>query len=432
MLDLCLKNCKIVPENKEFSIGVDAGKIVSIKSGSINAEKTIDIGGNVLLPGLIDAHVHMRDPGFTYKEDFRTGTLSAAAGGFTTILDMPNNMPPTNTVDAYMDKMRIAKKKSIVDFGFHAGVDNLDHITELAKLNPASFKIFMDLLDDDLLMNTFSEISDLPGNNGFNTIISLHAEDREIVNRYTQLKKSKKTLNPSVYANARPPLAEEIAVAKAILMAKEFNLRIHICHASTKKSLNLIKRAKVEGINITSEVTPHHLFLDTKYLEKFGNLAKTNPPLRDIADKINLIDLYKIDIVGTDHAPHTLAEKEKNVWDAPPGIPGLETALPIILTQINRGKISFENLKRLLCENPADLFKLRNKGFIKEGMDADFVVVDMKKEGIIKPENFHSKAHYSPFKGQKVQGIPIMTILRGQVIMDEGEVYDSQGKFVYR
>ncbi len=431
MLDLCLKNCKIVPENRECSVGIDGGKIISIKSGPIMAEKTIDIAGNVLLPGLIDAHVHMRDPGFTYKENFKTGTASAAAGGFTTILDMPNNKPATNTVEAYMDKMKIAGKNSIIDFGFHAGADNPDEIGEIARLKPASFKIFMDLMDDDQLTNIFSEVSDLPEINGFKSIISLHAEDREIVNRYTQMKKSEQGLKPSIYANARPPLAEEIAVSKAILMAKEFNSKIHICHASTKKSLNLIKRAKVDGCNITAEVTPHHLFLDASSFEKFGTLAKTNPPLRNMEDKINLIDLYKVDIIGTDHAPHTLAEKEENVWNAPPGIPGLETALPIILTQVNRGKISFENVKRLLCETPAQIFNLKNKGFIQRGMDADFVVVDMSINSIINPENFHSKAHYSPFEGQKVQGMPIMTILRGDVVMNDGEVLQSHGKFVY-
>ena len=431
MLDLCLSNCNIVPENLERSIGVNNGKIVSIKSSPIDAVKTIDLGGNIILPGLIDAHVHMRDPGFIYKEDFITGTAAAAAGGFTTVLDMPNTKPPTNTVKAFRDKIKIAESKCLVDFGLHAGADQPDQITGLAALKPASFKIFMDLFDDDSLMNFFAEISNLPEIDGFKSIVSLHAEDMEIVNRYTQMKKSEENLNPLTYADARPPLAEEVAVSKAILMAKEFDLKIHICHASTKKSLNLIKRAKVDGCNISSELTPHHLFLDSSYFNQFGNFAKTNPPLRSGDNKINLIDLYKADIIGTDHAPHTIAEKEENIWNAPPGIPGLETALPLILTQINRGKISFGELKRLLCENPAEIFNLKNKGYIKEGMDADFVVVDMDREGIINPENFYSKAHYSPFEGQKVHGIPIMTILRGNIVMDDGEVFENTGEYVY-
>ena len=431
MLDLCLKNCKITSENSKCSVGVDDGKIVSIKRIPMNAEKTIDIDGNTILPGLIDAHVHMRDPGFTYKEDFRTGTAAAAAGGFTTILDMPNNIPPTNNVRAFNDKIKIAEAKSLVDFGFHAGADNPDQIEELVKLKPVSFKIFMDLFDDDYLMNMFGEISKLQEITGSKTIVSLHAEDMEIVKRYTELKKSEENLYPSMYADARPPLAEEVAVSKALLMAKEFDLKIHICHASTKKSLNLINRAKIDGCDVTSEVTPHHLFLDSSYLEKFGNIAKTNPPLRNLANKVNFLDLYKVDIIGTDHAPHTISEKEENIWNAPPGIPGLETVLPLILTEVNRGNLSFEDVKRLLCENPAEIFKLKNKGFIKEGMDADFVVVDMKREDIINPEHFHSKAHYSPFEGYKVQGLPVMTILGGKVVMDEGDVIETRGKLVH-
>lgn len=430
MLDLCLANCKIVPSNQLCCIGILDGKISTIKKTPMKADQTININGMVVLPGLIDVHVHLRDPGFTYKENFRTGTSAAAAGGFTTVLDMPNTKPPTNTVQAFKSKKKIGESKSIVDFGLHAGVDNVQEIRKIASLNPASFKVFMDLHDDEFLMNIFTEIADLDQQNGKNHVVSLHAEDREIVRRYTQMKQSENNLDPIIYADARPPLAEDVSVSKAILIAKEFNLNLHICHASTKKALNLIKNAKDEGYNISSEITPHHLFLDSSYLEKFGNFAKTNPPLRSLSKKVSLTDLNKTDLIGTDHAPHTISEKEKNVWKAPPGIPGLETALPLLLTEINRGNFSFNELLRLLCETPAKIFNLSNKGFIKQGMDADFVVVDMKKGCIINPEKFHSKAHYSPFEGFKVKGLPIMTILRGSVVMDNGEIFKNNGKFV--
>lgn len=430
MLDLCLSNCKIVPENREFNIGVDDGKIVAVKRQPIPADKTIDLKGNMILPGLIDAHVHMRDPGFTYKEDFNTGTVAAAAGGFTTVLDMPNNYPPTNTVKTFEEKMRIAELKSAVDFGLHAGAEDVDEIKKIAELKPASFKIFMDIYDDDDLMSMFVELSEVESED-HETIVSLHAEDREIVTRYTQMKKLEENLRPIAYSDARPPLAEEIAVSKAILIARELDLKVHICHATTKKSLKLITKAKIDGCDITSEITPHHLLLNSNYFEKFGTLAKTNPPLRSVKDKIKFVDLFNADIIGTDHAPHTLKEKEEDLWHAPPGIPGLETALPLLLTRINRGEMYFADLLRLLCENPAKIFNLKNKGFIKEGMDADFVVVDMKKEDTINPEKFHSKAHYSPFEGEKVQGLPIMTILRGNIIMEDGEVLESRGRYVY-
>lgn len=431
MLDLCIINCRLDPSDQKCSIGVEDGKIVSIQKLPSPADETIDIQGKIILPGLIDAHVHMRDPGLTYKENFKTGTQAAAAGGFTTVLDMPNTQPPTNTAQNFKDKLKIAGSKAIVDFGLHAGTANLEEIPMLGDLNPASFKVFMDLHDDEFLMNLFSVIADLNQSTKNDHMVSIHAEDQEIVTRYTQIKKSEICSDSMIYADARPPLAEDVAVSKVILMAKEFNLRIHICHASTEKSLQLIQNAKTEGCTISSEVTPHHLFLDSSYLKKFANFAKTNPPLRSNVKKISLGDLSKTDIIGTDHAPHTIAEKKKNVWDAPPGIPGLETALPLLLNQINLGKISFHDLRRLLCENPAKLFKIGNKGQIREGMDADFVVVDMKKELTIDSDKFYSKAHYSPFNGMKITGVPTMTILRGEVIMKDSEVFKAIGNHVY-
>jgi dihydroorotase len=431
MLDMCIVNCRLDPSNQECSIGIENGKIVSIQRLPSVADEIIDLNGKIILPGLIDVHVHMRDPGLTYKENFKTGTEAAAAGGFTTVMDMPNTKPPTNTVHDFKNKLKIAESKAIVDFGLHAGTANPEEIRGLGDLNPASFKVFMDLHDDEFLMNLFSELAYLNQSENNDHLISIHAEDQEIVNRYTAMKSSETNGDSMAYADARPPLAEDVAVSKAILMAKEFNLKVHICHASTKKSLDLIQTAKTEGCNISSEVTPHHLFLDSSYLKKFANFAKTNPPLRSDAKKINLNDLPKTDIMGTDHAPHTITEKEKNVWNAPPGIPGLETALPLLLNQINLGNISFTEIRRLLCENPAKLFKVQNKGHIKEGMDADFVVVDMKKELTIDSDNFYSKAHYSPFDGMKVTGVPIMTILRGEVIMRDSEVFKAIGNHVY-
>ena len=431
MLDMCIVNCRPDPSDQECSIGIENGKIVSIQRLPSVADEIVDLNGKIILPGLIDVHVHMRDPGLTYKENFKTGTESAAAGGFTTVLDMPNTKPPTNTVHDFKNKLKIAGSKSIVDFGLHAGTANPEEIPGLGDLYPASFKVFMDLHDDEFLMNLFSEIADLNQSGNHDHLVSLHAEDQEIVKKYTAMKSSETSSDSMVYADARPPLAEDVAVSKAIMMAKEFNLKVHICHVSTKKALDSIQNARTEGCDISSEVTPHHMFLDSSYLKKFANFAKTNPPLRSDSTKITLQDLPKTDVVGTDHAPHTIAEKKKNVWNAPPGIPGLETALPLLLNQINLGNISFNEIRRLLCENPAELFKIENKGHIKTGMDADFVVVDMKKELTIDSDKFYSKAHYSPFDGMKVKGVPIMTILRGEIIMKDSEVFKASGNHVY-
>lgn len=412
----------------ECSIGIDEGKIVSITKTPPKSSEVIDIKGNPILSGLIDSHVHFRDPGLTYKEDFQTGSEAAAAGGFTTVMDMPNTKPPTNTKKAFLEKLDIASKKSIVDFALHAGVCDLDEIEKIAELKPASFKIFMDLVDNSFLMESFEEISKLPQNYP----VSIHAEDESITNYCTEMEKDELTENPKIYAKARPPVSEVVAVSTAIALAAYYNQKIHICHVSTKKSLQLINQAKISGYDITSEITPHHLFLDDSYFDKCGNLVKTNPPLRNIKNMLDLDYINNIDIIGTDHAPHVLKEKERNVWEAPPGIPNLETTLPLLLNQINHGHLTFRQLNQLLSENPARIFNLKNKGKIGVGMDADFVVVDMKKEDVINPENFKTKAKYSPFEGFRVKGIPVMTMVRGNLIMENGEIFENKGKFVYQ
>jgi dihydroorotase len=263
-----------------------------------------------------------------------------------------------------------------------------------------------------------------------NMPLSLHPEDLTTVLHSTTIMKREGD-ETSLYAQARPPLAEEIAVAEAISLCKSMNQKIHLCHLSTKRSFQMAKYAQKAGLPVSFEVTPHHLFLDASYLESCGNLAKTNPPLRDDEHKLGINELAGIDIIATDHAPHTLEEKSQDVWNAPPGVPGLETALPLLLTLVNQDKLSLNHLKRLLCENPARIFNIPHKGFIKEGMDADLVVVDLSREDVIDPDKFHSKAKYSPFEGFKIKGMPVMTLVKGNVVMDEGEVLENRGQFIY-
>ncbi|HML04346.1 MAG TPA: amidohydrolase family protein, partial [Methanobacterium sp.] len=223
MIDLCLTNCKIVPEKGECSIGITNGKIVSITKIPPKSSEVIDIKGNPILPGLIDSHVHFRDPGLLYKEDFRTGSEAAAAGGFTTVMDMPNTRPPTTTRENFLEKLDIAGKKSIVDFALHAGVDDLDEINQIAELKPASFKIFMDLIENSFLMEAFIEISNLPQKYP----ISIHAEDENLTNYCSEMEKDMFDENPSIYAHARPPLSEIVAVSTAITLSRFYDQKIH-------------------------------------------------------------------------------------------------------------------------------------------------------------------------------------------------------------
>ncbi|MDO8870865.1 MAG: dihydroorotase [Methanobacteriaceae archaeon] len=438
MIDLCIQNCKISSERNLCSISINQGKIVDIGKTPSKAEKTIDAKENLVLPGLIDVHVHFRDPGLTYKEDFKSGSHAAANGGFTTILDMPNTVPPTNTAKNFQNKLEIASKKSIVDFGLHAGVSDLKEIEKIAPLSPASFKIFMDTVDGGFLKESFKTISELSieENNDINIqnnsnlakpVITLHAENKDIVNQCTEQLKSKEQNIPSDYTLARPSVAEEVAVAQAIALTYHYQTKTHFCHVSTQKSLDMINSSKSFLNNISAEITPQHLFLDSSAFKKFGNLSKTNPPLRKYSEKVSWENLSKIDLIGTDHAPHSIEEKKKGVWDSSPGIPNLEVVLKLLLSKYHEQKISLDSIKRLLCENPAKIFNLKNKGFIKIGMDADIVIIDLKREGIINSEEFYSKGHYTPFEGMKYHGAPIMTICRGNLVMENNDVYQNQG-----
>ncbi|MBU4536104.1 MAG: dihydroorotase family protein [Euryarchaeota archaeon] len=427
MYDLCLKDCKIHPHKGLYNVGIEQGKIMTLKKTPLVADEVIDIKGKLVLPGLIDVHVHFRDPGLTYKEDFKSGSQAAAHGGFTTIMDMPNTIPPTNTACLFKEKKEIASKKCMVDFALHAGVDDLAEVEKIAPLKPASFKLFMDLCSDDFLDHIFEKVSSLDSK----IPLTLHGENQKVVNDCTKKLQDENKNEAFDYSLARPPKAEELAVAQALNLSRKFQQKIHICHVSTSRALKLIDSKKREGLPVSSEITPHHLLLDSSAFKNWGNLTKTNPPLRSKEEGISFSMLDKIDLIATDHAPHTLEEKEKNVWEAAPGIPNLETVLPLLLTQMNKNNLNLDQIKSLLCENPSKIFNLENKGFIKEGMDADLVVVDLKLEGKINPDNFYTKADYTPFSGWEYKGAPVMTLSRGNVIMEEGQVMENRGRYVY-
>jgi len=417
MLDLALENCRI--NHDIVNIGIEDGEIARISKSPLKADKTIKIKGNIILPGLIDAHVHFREPGYEYKEDFRTGSMAAAHGGFTTKHDMPNTKPETNTAREFKKKIKIASKKSIIDFGLHAGIKKLKEIKKITQLNPASFKIFTEEIENHKISRIFQTLK------GSNIPITFHCEDPQIIEYCTnQLKDESR---PEIYSIARPTIAEELATTNAITFSHHYNHPIHICHISSKKTLELIKSIKAP---VTCEITPHHLLLTSEDLKKWGAIAKTNPPLRPGKEAITIKDLKMIDIIATDHAPHTLQEKKANIWEAPPGIPNLEVTLKLLLTLNAKKRLKLARIQKMLSEKPASIFGLKNKGRIETGMDADFVIIDPKRTGKIKADEFYSKAHYTPFDGMEYIGEPVMTILRGKLIMEEGEVFKNRGTHI--
>lgn len=419
MTDLVLKNGHVVlPEGViDADVVIENGKIVEISGGGFagKAKREIDCSGKHILPGCIDAHVHFREPGLTHKEDFSTGSLAALAGGVTTILDMPNTLPPTITIEALNDKNNLAKEKCKCNFGFHFGISdgNLDEMKKADKRPEVhSFKAYV--CESTFGMQVSYELLEKVFG-GVEKIVTVHAEDRHFLEENkTEFKGSE---DPAVHSLIRSEKCASEAVKKVLHLAKKYNHKVHIAHVSTALELEVIKKFKDQ--NVTCEVTPHHLFLNIGEYEKQGNFVKTNPPLRMQSDQDALwqaIDEGIIDIVATDHAPHTFAEKDVTYSVAPSGVPGVETMLPLLLNEVNRGRLTINKVAKLLAGRPAEIFGFSGKGVIACGTSADLVVCDMELTKVIENDHLKTKCRWSPFNGWKLKGWPIITICGGKCL----------------
>ena len=412
MLDLVIKNSKLIGKDGEYSIGVDEGKITQISRGNLTGDKVIDIKSNYLLPGFIDPHVHFRDPGLVQKEDFKTGSLAAAHGGFATVIDMPNTLPKTNTYKALKDKINIAKSKCSVNFYLQAGHNSLDEMTKMMELNPISFKVFMDLETDENLEEIFQNLGKLKETTSYNGLVATHCEKKSIVEKESE--RLKDSTDPIDYTYARPYTSEDESVKQTIELARKNNLQLHICHLSSKNALNIARKN-----NISYEFTPHHLLLDNTAYNTYGTMVKSNPPLRPKDISVRISDIDENSIIGTDHAPHTLEEKHRGVFTSSPGIPALETVVSLLLTEVSRGNLSLNLIPKIFSANAAKVFNLESKGEIAVGKDGDFTVLDLKREGKFDITTFKTKAEYSPFDGWEFKGAPVMTIVNGNVVFDD-------------
>lgn len=420
MFDLVIKNARLALARDTIvaEIAIEDGKIVRIAK-DIVAEHIIDAHGLLVLPGMVDVHVHFRDPGLTHKEDWYTGSSAAVAGGVTSVVDHPNTIPPTTSVESFKVKLREAERKSIIDFGINAGVVKAAELEGLWTSGITAFgEIYMAesmgrlSVDDDTLLKSLQIITGLGG------IACIHAEDEQIIRE--SIEKLEDKTDPSAHSSSRPNGCEVAAIAKAIRLAHDAGVKLHICHLSTKEGLNLI------GAEVTSEVTPHHLFLSQKDWDRLGTFGKMNPPLRSELDRENLwAGLHKIDMIASDHAPHTIEEKRQDIWSAPAGVPGVETSLPLMLSAVKKRRISLQRVVKLMATNPARIFCLRGKGEIIVGNDADLVFVDLNDVKPIKDRNLHSKAGWTPFEGMDAI-FPKMTFVRGEIMYD-GEIVGEKG-----
>jgi len=436
-VDLVLSNAKayINRQITDCSLAVNQGKIFKIgkESNMPKADRKLDMKGLLVLPGLIDAHVHLRDEGKAYKEDFYSGTAAAAAGGITTVLDMPNNNPVTMSAETLRNRMSIAKDRILINVGFYSEFPtNMQDIRRIVKEGAVAFKLFMaeqvgglNINNNNVLSEAFKIAKKLQ------VPVAVHAEDKASIKSAEDRLKHAGRNDIRAFLEAHSEEVEVKAVKRLLNTAKQSKTHIHFCHVSTGKGLRAITEAKKAGMQVTCETTPHHLLLSSEEFKRVGTLALTMPPIREKAQIDALwtgIRKGWVDTIGSDHAPHTLDEKKsEKVWDVKVGIAGLETTLPLLLTEAKRGTLFIGDIIRLMSEKPAEIFKLKGRGTLEEGNIADITVVDLSKRGKIDSSKFHSKAKYSPFDGRTVEGKPIKTFVAGQLVMDNGEIVAQAG-----
>jgi dihydroorotase (multifunctional complex type) len=436
-VDLVLKNARAYLKNEivECSLAIDNGKISKIGKDTTvpKADTIMDLGNSLALPGLIDAHVHLRNEGKAYKEDFYSGTAAAVAGGFTTVLDMPNNDPVTMSKATLKNRTEKAEREVLVNVGFYSEFPKNTHEIEgIVKQGALAFKLFMveqigglNIDDDNALLEAFKVTSRLK------IPVAVHAEDRAALKEATDKFKSKGRNDVEAYLQAHSESVEVKAIKRLLAIAKKTCAHLHFCHVTTEKGLQAIIEGKNSGMPITCETTPHNLFLSAEDLMRIGTLAVTMPPVREkhhIQALWHGVKTGSIDTLGSDHAPHTVDEKKaKSVWDVKVGIPGLETTLPLLLTEVNHGRLSIADVVRLMSEKPAEIFRLEGRGCLKEGNHADITIVDLHRKYKINASRFQSKAKYSPFDGWQVEGKPVKAFVNGQMVMDEGEIITKAG-----
>ena len=430
MLDLIIKNgkCFIEGRLKEVDIAVKDGKICKIGRISEEAKETLNVEGQTVFPGCIDTQTHFREPGSTDTEDLHSGSRAAIAGGITSVFEMPNTNPPTSNINEFQRKLDLAKDRMYCNYAFYFGAtaDNSNDLASLKNLiGCCGINLFAGSSTGNLLVAKEEDIDKVFQNSS--KVVAVHSEDEEILNINKKLIKKGDVHSHPVWRSVECAISSTRRIVK---IAERYNKKAHILHITTKEEIDFLSQHKG---NITFEITPQHLTLYAPdCYNKLGTYAQMNPPLRDKSHYDRL--WYAVrnnynDTIGSDHAPHLKINKDKEYPNSPSGMPGVQTLMPVMLNHVNEGKLTLNQLINLVCENPVKIFGIKNKGFIKEGYDADFTIVDMNKIIEIKNEDIESKCKWSPFNGDKFKGTPVATVINGDIKMKDGEIIgDPSGK----
>ncbi|MGM8211907.1 allantoinase AllB [Virgibacillus sp. W0430] len=448
--DHIVTNGHIVTSTSDFvaNIYIKDGKIAAISNEALDGEakEVTDAAGRYVLPGLIDTHVHSRDGGATHKEDFFHSTQAAAAGGITTIFEMPNTNPTINNAENFHKQVENLLPKAHVNFGLWGiclGDVNINDFKGLHQAGVIGFKYFwgyavhkqtfqLQYNYSENMDDVFPPCSDGEVYDMFKEVaktgqtIAIHAENSELINRLTSQAKFEERNDYHAFLATRPNLAEELTIQTGIAMAKATGARLHILHVSTAEGVELIKQAQLDGYPITAETCPHYLFLTNEDYKNIGPSMKVYPLVKYKKDQDRIwqgIMEGTISFVCSDHAPHTEEEKSGDLHSIPAGMCGVETLVPLMLNEVSNKRISMKQLVCLLAENPAKQFGVfPKKGAIQVGADADLTIVDMDKKSVIKREKLHSKSKVTAYDGFNIQGMPVQTIVNGITVMKDGTI----------
>ena len=421
-------NCYIDGKLTKVDIALSDNKIQKIGKIELNSSKVFDATDKVVLPGIIDTQTHFREPGSTDVEDLESGSKAAVLGGVTSLFEMPNTNPPTSNLIEFDKKLQLAKDRMHSNYAFYFGAtpENIDQLSKLKDLEGCcGVKLFAGSSTGKLLVDKEEDIEKVISNS--DRIVSIHSEDEEILKMRVKFKKKGNVHSHPEWRNVECAMSSTRRVVK---IAERYNKKIHILHVTTKEEVNFLAMHKK---NVTFETTPQHLTLYAPdCYDKLGTYAQMNPPIRSKEHYDRLWSAIKnnvVDVLGSDHAPHSKENKDKEYPNTPSGMPGVQTIFPVMLDHVNNNKLSLEQLIKLMCENPCKIFGIKNKGYIKIGFDADLTIVDMNKEQVIKNEMMASKCGWTPFHNYKVKGFPIGTIVNGNLVMSEGKIISkAQGK----